>query len=101
MNFVGKWNLVIKKPFGKQKVSAEVTKDADAYTGTLSNEKGPVPITTANLSGDEAWIEGTVKTPMGDLKLSFHGVLQGDKIFGKCKTTFGTSDFSGQREPSP
>jgi len=101
MSLEGKWNLVIKTPFGKQKVSAEVTKEADAYGGTLSNEKDPVPITAAKLSGDEAWIEGTVKTAMGALALSFHGVLQNDKIFGKCKTTFGTSDFSGQREPTP
>jgi hypothetical protein len=98
MTLEGKWNLVIKTPFGKQKVTAEVTKDTDAYGGTLTNEKGPVPIAAAKLDGDEAWIEGTVKTPMGDLALNFHGVIQDDKIFGKCKTAFGTSDFSGQRE---
>jgi hypothetical protein len=98
MTLEGKWNLVIKTPFGKQKVSADLIKEAEAYTGTLTNEKGPVPITAAKLEGYEARFEGTVKTPMGDLKLSFHGVIQDQKIFGKCKTTFGTSDFSGERE---
>lgn len=102
MTLEGKWNLVIKTPFGAQKVVASIKELGDGYEGTLENEKGPVPVQNVKLSGDEAWFEGKVKTPMGELGLAFHGVLTDDsKIFGKCKTMFGVSDFSGVREPLP
>lgn len=98
MSLEGKWNLVIKTPFGQQKVTADISQQADGLGGTIANEKGPAPLKAARAEGDEAWFEGTVKTPFGELNLNFHGVIQDNKIFGKVKTTFGTSDFSGTRE---
>jgi hypothetical protein len=98
MSLEGKWNLVIKTPFGQQKMIADIAQQAEGLGGTLANDKGPAPLKTARVEADEAWFEGTVKTPFGDLNLAFHGVIQENKIFGKVKTTFGMSDFSGTRE---
>ena len=98
MTLEGKWNLVIKTPFGEQKLIAELSKASANYSGTLANEQGVFPLSAAAFQGDEAKFEGAVKTPMGELKLSFHGVVTSDnKIFGKCKTMFGESNFSGAR----
>jgi hypothetical protein len=98
MSLVGKWNLTVDSPIGQQKVTVEVSRQNDVLGGTFTNSQGQTPLASARAEGDQAWFDAAAKTPFGEMQLSFHGTIEVDKIYGQCKTTFGSSPFEGTRE---
>lgn len=98
MGLEGKWNFVVYTPLGEHTVQAKITRRANGdYAGTLSRDKSIMPIVCARLDGNEARIVVSFVTSMGELTQTYHAVVKGEKMFGLCRSAFGSSDFSGRR----
>jgi hypothetical protein len=95
MSSVGRWNLVIHTPIGKQNFVLDLQSEA---TGSISDGKvAPTALETLDVTADGLSFSATVPSPFGKLNLAFTGAVEGNQMTGKCKTRFGTSDFTAAR----
>lgn len=98
MNLVGHWQLELKTPYGIQRLRLAVWQDAGVLAGTLENQLGTYALETLQLRGDAMLLRAAVRLPFGAIQLEFQGVVRNDRMWGKCKTPFGRSDFMASRE---
>lgn len=93
----GKWNASMASPLGELKAVLDLTVEGDAVTGTLSDDKGPSPISDGKVNGSEFTFKVKLKTPMGPMPFAFTGKVEGDKLSGKAKMAMGALDFTADR----
>lgn len=95
MGSLGKWNLVIHTPIGKQSFVLDLHSEA---AGSITDGKiPPTALELVQMQADGLTFSATVPSAFGKLNLAFTGAVNGDQMTGKCKTRFGTSDFTAAR----
>ena len=98
MTATGNWNLVVKTPFGEQKLRAELLQEGEMLTGTMDDASNPVgPIQNATINGNLLVWKFPVKKPFA-ATLGFSMTLEGDTLTGTCKAgVFPLAKASGTR----
>lgn len=93
----GKWNVTVKGPTGAQSTEVTIRRVDGHWIGMQSGQGMESPMTELSIDGDAIrWINHVTK-PM-KLKVEFNGVIDGDRISGKCKAGFmGSYPFTAVR----
>jgi cytochrome P450 len=90
------WNLVLATPMGPQSMTAQIVRQGDGFTGTISGEMGVQDI-SGKIAGDTLTWTLPLTKPVA-IKLGFEAKVEGDKMTGKVKLgVFGSATLTGQR----
>ena len=95
---VGDWQLRVEGQRGVQTPVLSIQEDAGVYSGVIGGERGQVPIERIVLENGEFSFPFTMSTFMGDFKLLYKGVRDGDNLTGTVDTPRGTVPFTGVRK---
>lgn len=85
VDLTGTWVGPAETPDGSDQITCVLEHKDGKITGTLTDEMGylsSAPITSAKLTGDNVYLETTVSTPDGSMKLVLRGSLKGNTITG-------------------
>jgi hypothetical protein len=93
----GTYKIEIETPIGKQESTVVLKTDGDKLSGTAESMMGKNDF-TGTVKGDEIAFDLNITSPMGDMKLQFHGKVTGNDIAGDIKMgDFGSSPFKGKK----
>ena len=91
-----RWNLTLNTPMGAQAMTAQIVRQGDSFTGTVSGEMGVQDITGKIAGNTLTWTLALTK-PVA-IKLGFEATVMGDKMTGRVKLgMFGSAPLVGQR----
>ncbi len=91
-----RWNLTLNTPMGAQAMTAQIVRQGDRFTGTVSGEMGVQDITGKITGNTLTWTLALTK-PVA-IKLGFEATVLGDKMTGTVKLgMFGSAPLAGQR----
>ncbi len=93
----GTYNTAASSPMGKVEGTLILTAEGDALTGSMTGMGSTIGIHDGKVSGDSFEFEVEVDTPMGKMKITVKGAVDGARIFGSFVTTFGQMPFEGTR----
>jgi len=94
----GTYEIVASTPIGKLEGKLRLHTDGALLSGNIESKMGNGEFSGGTVSGNSFSWSGTVKTPMGKLKLEGAGSIEGDTISGKVKAgIFGAIPFNGQK----
>lgn len=93
----GTYKAIIKTPMGNQEVIFAYHVDGAALTGTVTGAGNTMEIENGKATADGFSHQYKMKTPMGQVKVTVAGKLDGDKILGNLKTPMGSIPFEGTR----
>jgi len=96
-DLAGKWDITVQSPAGEQTGVMDFRIDGNALEGSLTNEDGVTTFTDGKVKGDQFTFKIKLKTPVGEIKFTVTGVVEGDRISGKWKMVMGSLAFSGVR----
>lgn len=97
LDATGKWDIVLKLPMGEFPLTANLTRDGDKLSGTLTGPQGDVPV-TGTIDGSSLKLSFAVKTPNGELPVTMTGELGADGIKGKAEMIgIGQAEWTGKR----
>lgn len=98
MALSGKYKVVISA-MGKEE-DAEFTFNTDEsgnLTGTLFAMGMEVDLESGSVNGNEFEGSAKAKSPMGKIKMTLTGTMDGDNIEGALKARMGGSTFKGSK----
>ena len=93
----GTYNVKMKSPMGEQDGSFTFTTDGEVLLGTASAAGVTTDISEGKVSGDSFECKFSMKTPMGKVKITVKGTVEGDRIRGSFKMLVGTFLFEGTK----
>jgi hypothetical protein len=93
----GIYKTAASSPMGKAEGTLVLTAEGDALTGLITGMGATIGIHDGKVSGDCFEFEVEVTTPMGKMKVTVKGAVDGDRIFGNLDATFGQMPFEGTR----
>jgi len=93
----GTYDISIQTPMGAQAGKMVLKAEGDALTGTMQNMMGTDPIQNGKVNGDEFEFMVEAKSPMGPLKITVKGKIEGDTVSAQAMTPFGPAPMSGKR----
>jgi hypothetical protein len=93
----GTYNTTIQTPMGPQSGKLTLKTKDNVLTGTSEGMMGVDPIQNGTVNGDEFEFMVETKTPMGPIKVTIKGKVEGDKISGQAVTPFGPAPLAGTR----
>lgn len=97
----GTWDLNLKTPMGDRPVTITLTSDGNDLSGTFHAPQGEQSFEGGTASGDEGTWSTMFNGAMGEMKLDFVGLVDGDTIGGTVQFgSFGSGTFSGTRAAS-
>lgn len=91
MAFEGTYNISAQSPMGEQKGVLIVKTEGNRLVGTMNDEE----LYDTTVDGDNFVYKVNLKGPMGKMKMTFEGTVNGDTISGTSKTMFGKVPFKG------
>jgi len=98
MGVDGHWNVRMETPLGTQVFSLTFSQSAGVWSGTMiSDRTGTTDLTDLKVDGATVAFETKLSGPMGSLKLTMNGTVDGNAIAGVCKTSLGNANFTGVR----
>ncbi len=91
------WELTLSTPMGPQVMNAQIVRNGDGFTGTISSSELAAQDITGKSSGNKlSWTLSLTK-PVS-IKLSFEANVEGDKMTGTVKLgMFGKAALAGRR----
>ncbi len=90
----GRWEGKTQLPQGESPTTATFKKEGEAYTGTITGQRGEMPLKDIKLEGDKVTAKAEVETPQGALTINYEFTLQGDVLKGTGSLNFGGNPFS-------
>ncbi len=90
----GRWEGKTQSPQGERPTTATFKKEGDAYTGTITGQRGEMPLKDIKLDGDKVTAKAEVETPQGALTINYAFTLQGDALKGTGLLNFGGNPIS-------
>lgn len=95
MALLGTFETTTKTPMGPQR--GKITFTADGGFSEAKAAEGKSELQDLEVNGDEFsfWIQ--TKTPMGDIKVSMKGKIEGDSLTAVADTPFGAANVTGKR----
>jgi hypothetical protein len=82
---------------GKAEGIMVLAAEGGTLTGSLTGMGSTVGIHNGTVSGDSFEFSVEIHTPMGRMKIAVRGAVDGDRVSGSFKTTFGQMPFEGTR----
>jgi hypothetical protein len=89
----GTYDITVPTPMGDQTSRLILKTDGNTLTGTMEADA----LIDGKVNGNEVQWTKMQSTPMGELKLDFKVVIDGDKITGEVQTPFGPNSVTGVR----
>lgn len=86
----GRWEGKTQAPQSERATTATFKKEGDVYVGTITGQRGEMPLKDIKLEGDKVTAKAEVETPQGALTINYAFTLQGDALKGT-----GSLNFSG------
>jgi hypothetical protein len=93
----GVYNITVNTPMGSQVSKLTLITSGNTLTGTNESQMMGTSKLTGTVNGNEVQWEENASTPMGDIKISFKGKVEGDKISGEATTPFGSIPLEGTK----
>lgn len=93
----GKWSISMNTPLGAQNFVWDLRSGADGWTGAMDSQSGRSELKDLQVDGDQIQCQSRVQTPLGSLDLTFDATVDGERIGGTCRTSYGAFRFSGRR----
>jgi hypothetical protein len=93
----GTYETTVRTPMGSQAGKLELKTEGSVLTGSMQGMMGTDPIQNGTVNGDEIEFILETKSPMGPLKLTVKGKVDGDEISGQVTTPFGPAPLTGKR----
>ena len=94
----GVYDITMETRRGMQTLELVIKADGDGYAGELNGGRaGDRQIESVAVSGNSFEFPLKVDTPMGELNLTYKGMVSGDSVTGNIETPMGTRPFSGSR----
>ena len=93
----GTYNTTVQTPMGPQAGKLIFKTEGNTLTGVSEGMMGADPIQSGIVNGDEFEFMVETKTPMGPIKVTIKGKVEGDKISGQAVTPFGPAPLTGTR----
>ncbi len=93
----GTYNITVSTPMGAQQGKLTLKTEGNSLSGTNESAMGTSTLMNGKVSDNEVQWDEMAKTPMGEIKISFKGTVEGDKISGQVTTPFGPAPFEGTR----
>jgi hypothetical protein len=90
----GSYDISSESPMEVMKSVLIINKDG---TGSLDGMMGKIEFNEASISDDSFDFTVTAETPMGDMDMTYTGVVNGDEISGEIENLMGSNPFSGNR----
>jgi hypothetical protein len=97
MGLDGSYEISVKTPMGNQDRKLVFKTDGSALTGTSESAGETVDLLEGKADGTEFQFKVKQKTPVGRLKVTFVGSLEGDVVSGHVKTPLGKVQFHGKK----
>ena len=97
MALEGTYDIMVKTIKGKQGGRLVFKTEGGTLTGTSESGGETVELQEGTANGNEFQFFVKQKTPIGRIKVTFKGKVDGDTISGKAKTPFGPAPFEGTR----
>lgn len=89
----GTYDISSESPMGVMESVLIINKDG---TGSLDSMMGKIEFDEANISGNQFDFSVTAETPMGDMDMSYTGVVDGNAVSGEIENLMGGNSFSGK-----
>ena len=93
----GTYSVKMKSPMGEQDGSFTFKTEGEVLLGTASAAGATTDINDGKVSGDSFECKFGMKTPMGKVKITVKGTVEGDRISGSFKMLVGTFPFEGTK----
>ena len=93
----GEWTLSIDTPRGLQHPKLVITQTDGTYSGVYHSLRGPIPIEAIRREGDRFEFPLVISVPIGEIEVSYRGVINGDEMAGEVQNPRGVVPFSGVR----
>ena len=90
----GSYDISSESPMGVMKSVLIINNDG---TGSLDGMMGKIEFNGASINDDSFDFTVTAETPMGDMDMTYTGVVNGDEISGEIENLMGGNPFSGKR----
>ncbi len=94
----GSWTLTIDTPRGKQNPKLEVAQKDGVYSGTYHSLRGPIEINNVQTDGKAFSFDIQISVPIGEIDVTYTGVIDGDRMNGKVVNPRGEVPFAGVRD---
>ena len=96
MSIDGDWKVTVQTPMGAQEQTFSVKTDGDTITGAVKSAMGEMEIKDGKIDGNTlTWkMDMTVPMPM---TLEVEATVDGNKISGAAKSSFGPAPFEGEK----
>jgi 2,4-diaminopentanoate dehydrogenase len=93
----GKWNVIVKGPTGPQATEVRIQRIDGHWSGVQSGQGTESPMAELSIEdGAIRWVNHVTR-PM-KMKVEFKGVIEGERMSGKCKAGFmGSYPFTGTK----
>lgn len=90
------WELTLATPMGAQKMTAQIVRASDSFTGAITGEMGVQEIKGKVVGNTLSWTVSLSK-PVS-IKLGFEATVEGDAMTGNVKLgMFGNAPLTGKR----
>ncbi len=86
----GRWEGKIQSLQGERPATATFKKEGDNYTGTITGQRGDLPLKEIKVDGEKVTAKAEVETPQGAIVINYSFTLQADTLKGT-----GSLDFNG------
>jgi hypothetical protein len=94
----GKYKIVIKTPLGDVDNILILKSDGNSLSGSIINAMNSnAEFAGGDLDGDTFIFTVRMNSPIGSLKSTLSGKVDGNSIAGIAKIMFGSAPFSGAR----
>lgn len=99
MSVSGTFAMTLHTPIGEQQGRLVLIERDGALSGTVSNPKGSAEFTGGTVSGGHVEFQAKLPTPLGRVKASVSGDVDGDVFTGTAKIPLGKVGIEGVRVP--
>lgn len=93
----GTFEITVETPMGAQAGKLEFETEGNTLTGSMEGLMGTDPIQNGTVNGEEFEFMVEPKSPMGRLKVTVKGKVEGDELTGQATTPFGPAPITGKR----
>lgn len=97
MTIDGTYDVTVKTPLGPQAGRLTLKADGQSLSGVLENPKGNSPFDGGTVENGHVHFVTKIRTPMGRLKATVDGTVEGDTFTGTAKLPLGTAEITGTR----
>ncbi|MCB2177470.1 MAG: hypothetical protein KQH57_16800 [Actinomycetales bacterium] len=97
MPTTGSYDLTVDTPFGAQHGRLDLDLTTDRLTGRLATASGTSELDDGSVDGDAFTFTTRLRTPMGRMKATVTGTVDGDTLTASARLPLGRAAIHGTR----